>query len=123
LLQILLLLLIKTQIRDPTAIQAACRRLGLQEPTQGTAQLYDGEASGLLLLLPEWRYPVVIDVQMGEIKLDNFEGRWGEQPHLDEFLQAYSVERAKLEARKRGHVVTEQTLEDGSIKLRIAEAA
>jgi hypothetical protein len=29
------------------------------------------------------------------------------------------VEKARLEARKRGHAVTEQTLADGSIQLRI----
>ena len=42
---------------------------------------------------------------------------WGAQQELDRFLQAYAVEKAKLEARKRGHVVTEQSLSDGSIKL------
>lgn len=114
---------IKSLVSDPIAISAACRRLGLSEPTQGTAQLYGGEASGLLLLLPDWRYPVVIDVRLGEIRFDNFEGRWGEQVQLDRFLQAYSVEKAKLEARRRGHVVAEQLLDDGSIRLRITEAS
>ncbi len=42
---------------------------------------------------------------------------WGAQRSLDLFLQAYAVEKAKLEARKRGHNVTEQSLADGSIKL------
>jgi hypothetical protein len=31
----------------------------------------------------------------------------------------YAVERAKIEARKKGHHVTEQSLSDGSIKLTI----
>ena len=39
--------------------------------------------------------------------------------HLDRFLQAYAVEKAKLEARNRGHSVTEQSLSDGSIKLTV----
>jgi hypothetical protein len=42
---------------------------------------------------------------------------WGEQKHLDAFLQAYAVEKAKIEARRKGHSVTEQSLADGSIKL------
>tara|TARA_A100001391_G_scaffold184123_1_gene151752 strand:- start:164 stop:325 length:162 start_codon:yes stop_codon:yes gene_type:complete len=46
-------------------------------------------------------------------------GRWGKQERLDEFLQAYAVERATLEARKNGHSVTEQVLEDGAIKLTV----
>ena len=38
---------------------------------------------------------------------------------LDHFLQAYAAERAKIEARKKGYSVTEQSLQDGSIKLTI----
>jgi hypothetical protein len=41
---------------------------------------------------------------------------------LAEFLQAYAVERAKIEARKKGHTISEQTLADGSIKLTIQVA-
>jgi hypothetical protein len=36
-------------------------------------------------------------------------------------MQMYSVEKAKLEARKKGYSVSEQALEDGSIKLQIAQ--
>jgi len=42
---------------------------------------------------------------------------WGKQEHLDRFQQAYAVERCRIEARKKGHSVTEQPLPDGSIKL------
>jgi hypothetical protein len=44
---------------------------------------------------------------------------WGDPKHLDRFLQAYACEKAKIEARKRGHAVSEQQLADGSIKLTI----
>ena len=44
---------------------------------------------------------------------------WGDRKHLDKLLQAYACEKAKIEARRRGHSVTEQTLADGSIKLTI----
>ena len=44
---------------------------------------------------------------------------WGEQQELDQFLQSYAVEKAKIEARKQGHSVTEQQLQDGSVKLTI----
>ena len=46
---------------------------------------------------------------------------WGDQKHLDHFLQAYAVARATLEARKKGFVVSESVLGDGSIKLQIHE--
>ncbi len=39
------------------------------------------------------------------------------------FLEVYSVavEKTRLEARKKGYAVSEQQLEDGSIKLQIQE--
>ncbi len=113
---------VKTEVRDTAAVRAACHRLGLAEPTQGTVKLFSGEATGLAVQLPDWTYPVVCDTGSGQLQYDNFEGRWGEQKHLDAFLQAYAVERAKQEARRRGHSTTEQTLSDGSIKLTIQVA-
>jgi len=44
---------------------------------------------------------------------------WGDPAKLDQFLQAYAVERAKAEARRKGHQFTEAKLSDGSIKLTI----
>jgi hypothetical protein len=110
---------IQAEVRDPLAVAAACRRLSLAVPTTGTATLYSGEVSGLLVQLPEWNYPVVCQTDRGVLVYDNFEGCWGDQAHLDRFLQAYAVERAKLEARRQGHAVVEQPLADGSIKLTI----
>ena len=113
---------IRTQVRDSIAVAKACDRLALSAPVQGTAKLFSSQATGLIVQLPSWRYPVVIDTAKGEIAFDNFNGRWGEQQHLDRFLQIYAVEKAKLEARKQGHAVSEQALVDGSIKLQIVAA-
>ena len=111
---------IRTQIRDPVALAAACGRLGLPQPVHGTARLYSAEASGWLVQLPGWNYPVVINSDAGEIRYDNFGGAWGEQSELDRLLQAYAAEKVKLEARRAGHTVVEQQLPDGSLKLTIA---
>src|ERR1700693_6007514 len=94
---------VKTKVRDPAAISAACRRLNLAAPVQGTAHLFSGNASGLIVHLPGWQYPVVIDHATGELRYDNFNGTWGNQQHLDRFLQIYAVEKAKLEARAKGY--------------------
>jgi len=110
---------IKTEVRDAAAIQAACRRLGLSEPVQGKARLFSGEVAGLVVNLPGWQYPVVCDLSSGQVYFDNFNGHWGDRNKLDRFLQAYAVEKAKIEAQKKGHTVTEQPLADGSIKLTI----
>ena len=71
--------------------------------------------------LPGWQYPVVIDTASGLAKYDNFGGNWGESRHLDAFLQAYTVEKCRLEARAKGLAVREQQLQDGSIQLQIQE--
>lgn len=110
---------IRTQVRDAQALALACRRLGLADPTQGVARLYSGEAAGLLVRLPGWTYPAVFDVATGQARFDHFEGRWGDPKHLDRLLQAYAVEKARVEARRQGHAVAEQALADGSIRLTI----
>jgi hypothetical protein len=84
-------------------------------------QLFSAEATGLLVQLPEWQYPVVIDILSGTLRYDNFGQRWGKQAELDRFLQMYAVEKAKIEARRAGRIVTESQLQDGSIKLQILE--
>ena len=116
------LISIKTQVRDPIAIQSACERLKLPTPVFGKARLFASEATGWQVKLPEWLYPVVCETDLGEVKFDNFNGKWGDQSKLDAFLQAYAVEKAKLEARKQGHSVSEQQLADNSIRLQITVA-
>lgn len=97
-------------------------RLSIAEPGEETVRLFNAQATGLAVRLSGWRYPVVCDLASGEAKYDNYGGRWGEQSHLNAFLQAYTVEKARIEARRRGHSVTEQHLADGSIKLTIQVA-
>ncbi len=110
---------VETEIRDPAAVAAACRRLSLPEPVRGTADLYGGRANGLLVHLPDWLYPVVIDTASGTMRYDNYGGCWGDEQHLHRLLQAYTVERTRIEARKKSHVTTEQSLSDGSILVEI----
>jgi hypothetical protein len=110
---------IKTKLLDAAAVNAACRRLGLEEPVSGTVELFSAEATGLLVKLPGWIYPAVIDTTSGEVKFDNYNQRWGKQVELDKLLQMYAVEKARAEARRMGNTVTEQALTDGSIKLTI----
>jgi len=108
---------IKTQVTSEAAVQAACRRLRLTDPVHETVQLYSATASGVAVRLPGWRYPLVCDLATGSVRFDNFEGAWGEQRHLDAFFKAYAIEMVRIEARLRGHAVTETALQDGSVKL------
>ncbi|EMI57053.1 hypothetical protein [Rhodopirellula sallentina] len=110
---------IETQVRDATAVRAGCSRLGLDEPVEGEVRLFSETVSGLAVQLRDWRYPVVFDLDTGETKFDNYQGHWGKRERLDEFLQAYAVEKATQEARRKGYGVTERLREDGSIQLTI----
>jgi len=108
---------IQTQVRDPAAVAAACQRLGLAPPIHRVVHLFNGAAEGLAVELPGWHYPVVCDPASGGLKFDNYGGAWGDQKELDRFLQAYACEKAKIEVRRQGHMVSEQAMADGSIKL------
>src|SRR5262249_43353175 len=110
---------IQTQVRDPTAIAAACQRLGWPPTAHRQVQLFSSRVEGLAVELPGWRYALVCDTAQGTLQFDNYNGAWGEPQQLDRFLQAYACEKAKLEARRQGHTLTEQSLPDGSIKLTI----
>ena len=109
---------IKTKITDMAAIQAACHRLKLPQPSQGDVRLFDRVAQGIGVQLEDWRFPVCIEPD-GNLLFDNFGGFWGVPEKLDQFQQAYGVEKAKLEARKQGYQCSESMLADGSIRLNV----
>ncbi len=110
---------IKSEVRDEAAVKAACTRLQLPTPEHKTVRLFSATATGLCVQLPGWSYPVVADLQTGQLSYDNYNGAWGEQRELRKFLQAYAVEKAKIEARKKGHSVSETRLQDGSIRVTV----
>ncbi len=110
---------VRTEVRDATAVRAACQRLKLPAPVPGTHEMFSGSREGLAVQLPGWHYPIVCNTEGGTVAYDNYGGSWGEQLHLDSFLQAYAVEKARIEARRKGHSVSEQRLDDGSIKLTV----
>ena len=110
---------IKTEVRDEAAVKAACVRLQIPTPEHKTVRLFNATATGLCVQLPGWSYPVVANLQTGQLQYDNYQGHWGEQSRLNQFQQAYAVEKARIEARKKGHAVSETRLQDGSIRVTI----
>ena len=108
---------IKAEIRDPAALRLACQRLKLAAPTHETVRLFSSETTGWTVRLPAWQYPVVANTDTGQIAYDNFGGRWGNDAELQRLLQSYTIEKTKLEARRKGYAVSETALADGSVKL------
>lgn len=110
---------IQAEVRDPVAVGAAATRLQLPVPVYGATKLFSSSKTGWAIRLPRWTYPVVCDVTGGKIEFNNFEGRWGDQAELNKFLQAYAIERTKLEARRKGYAVTECSIADGNVKVTV----
>ncbi len=113
---------IKTLITDLAAIQSACERLKLPQPTQGDVRLFDRVTQGIGIQLEDWRFPVCIEAD-GNLLFDNFGGFWGVPEKLDQFQQAYAVCKATIEARKQGYTCQESVLADGSIRLNVLVGA
>ena len=109
---------IQAELKDPAALEATCKRLHLPQPTRGKIQLFDRVAEGTGVQLDGWRFPICL-TDRGELLYDHFGGFWGLPERLDEFRQAYAIEKTRLEARRQGFPCQEVTLPDGSVRLTI----
>ena len=87
------------------------------EEATGKHGIYSGTYDGVAVQLPGWNYPVIVNLETGEVKYDNYSGHWGPQENLDELAQAYAVEKARTEALLHGLTVNEEELDNGDIKL------
>jgi hypothetical protein len=45
----------------------------------GEAELFSGSKTGWQVQLPDWKYPIVCDVTLGQIDFDNYDGHWNGQ--------------------------------------------
>ncbi|NNJ24328.1 DUF1257 domain-containing protein [Alienimonas chondri] len=114
---------IETKLRNSAALSAACVRLKLPEPKREKVKFFDGaEHSGLAVRPPGFVYPVLVQPD-GAVRCDTYEGRWGDDAFLGRLKQAYAIEAAKLQAKARGHRISETPLPDGGVKLTVTAGA
>lgn len=112
---------VATQIRDLSAIIAACTELGLPHPQNETVRLFDGtEHTGITVRLKGWKFPVVIDTKSGKLHYDNYGGSWGKQAELNRFTQIYGVAKATKIARSKGYQIQRSVLSNGTIRLSVS---
>ena len=114
---------INTQIRDITALRAACTELGLEVAENTEARGYGGNSThGDFVIKLKGPYDVALQRQPdGCYALDA--DLW--QGHVESELgsgfgrlkQLYGVHKATLEARRRGLTVRRQSLANGSLRL------
>lgn len=111
---------ITSELKDPAAILAAAKELGIAEPKVETVQLYDGQTyTGLAVRLKGWQYPVVIDTRTGALHYDNYGGSWGKEEELNRLKQFYGVCKATMIAKSKGYIVHRSTLPNGTVKLQV----
>ncbi len=116
---------VKLEMKDPDAIRAAIERCPNVKLLNGGQvqeyKLYGGQkATGIGLQLEGWQHTVVINPETGDCKYDNFGGSWGNQLRLDELVQAYSVEKVRLEAYSRGQAFAEEKLDNGDVRVTVS---
>lgn len=112
-------LTVETKFLDARAVENAAREMSC-EIVRGEIALFDGtKIQGIGVKLPGWYYPVAINLQTGEAKYDNYNGKWGNQEHLNRFTQLYAVHKTELFAKSRGWIATRKTQPNGSIKLQL----
>ena len=116
------IVVVKIQVKDQAALDAACKRLGLAPSCEGTHKVYSKTQAGRAVKLNGWKYPVVFDLSTGKGVYDNFEGSWGSQAELDKLLQMYGTEKSKIELRRKGFNPVETQRQDGSIVLTCTSA-
>jgi len=98
---------IEIELHDETVLKAACKRLGL-ECVSGKHRLFGSEEEGLGIKLKGWKYPIVVK-KNGVVSMDNYNGKWGNIKELNKLKSYYGVEKAKLEARRKGYRYIEKT--------------
>jgi hypothetical protein len=90
----------------------------------GTVTFFDDTTStGYRIKLPGFDYPIVVDPKSGNIAMDNYNGKWGDEKYINELKRAYpmqiAVEAAAEHNATNFDVVTNA---DGSVDIEIEVA-
>lgn len=115
---------VKTQLKDVNALKAACTALRLPF-TEGRheVRLYSGsQYADFSCTLPGWHYPIALSTKSGEVKYDNFNGRWGDMAEFDKLHQEYALQVSEQtqdvqELIQQGWNVMRETQPNGDVHL------
>lgn len=114
---------IETQIRDITALKAACAEMGLSVLENAKARGFgDKTRRGEFVIKLKGPYDIAVNkVENGTYAFttDWWRGHVEEEvgPKFGKLLQMYGVYKAQIEARRKGFMTRRQVLKDGAIKL------
>jgi signal recognition particle subunit SEC65 len=106
---------LETKLTNIELIKEAAKELNLKcwEELNYVFPYDKTKASGILVQLPGWKYPIVVEKD-GQIKADNYNGDWGKPIELEKFeheyksLHALSEVKAKLDKAKMKYTVKKE---------------
>lgn len=116
---------IQTQLRDVTALRAACTELGLQLLENTEARGFgSNKRQGDLVIRLKGPYDIAATQQSDgtyQLATDWWHGHVEKEvgKNYGKLLQLYGVYKAQAEAKRKGYTTRRQTLKDGAIKLTI----
>lgn len=117
---------VQVTVTDKEALLKALKRLGLVAEVHEAAVpvLYRGHARGGVRAHIVVRQPFGYHADLGfELRADKTIATYTDTYYqagkdlVNKFTQAYGVEKAKMEARKKGFLAQEKTLDDGTVRL------
>lgn len=106
---------VAVKMTNREALMAAAQHLHLECLPERDHRIYSGTYHGMGFQLKDWNYPVIINPETGDAKYDNFGGNWGKQDMLDELVQRYGIEVARLEAEASGYCFSEERADNGDV--------
>ena len=92
----------KVEYKNLEALRSSVLAMGGQVIGEGKHQLYQHkDVEGFGFKLPNWSYPLVL-TKSGELKFDDYNGRWGNPKDLEALKGSYTLEQGKLTATSLG---------------------
>jgi hypothetical protein len=98
---------LRVKVKDKELFKEIALRKGYRIEEGVTVRFYSSTERGMAVYLPGWKYPVVV-TDDGEVRYDNWNGKWGKTEVLHELMQEYATELVLQTAAVQGYVVLGQ---------------
>lgn len=97
---------VEVEIRSKEAFAASAQRIGGTVIGEGTHALFSSQEAGFAVRLPGWHYPIVLTDK--GLKMDHYNGHWGNPKDIDRLVGYYAIEAAREKAFALGWVSQDQ---------------
>jgi hypothetical protein len=112
---------LKLKVKDKRLLKEIALKKGYKVEDDAHVRFFSSEEYGMAVYLPGWHYPVVV-TDGGEVRYDNYNGKWGKQEVLNELMQDYATELVLRTARMEGYLILEQSENENERVIRLGRA-